>query len=334
MERHQVAGVAVALIHDGDLVWSQGYGFADRAAGIPVTPDTIFQVASISKSVSAWGVMRLVETGKLVVDAPVGQYLTRWQLPPSEFDHGEVTIYRLLSHTAGLSLPGYAGFEPGQPLPSLEESLSGPTGEEDGVRVILEPGSEYSYSGGGYTVLQLVIEEVSGETFADFMRREVLEPLGMAHSGFEWTPEMQALTATAYDAGGQPLPNYLFTTQAAAGLYATAPDLARFVAAGLPGLGSEQAGQDVLLPETIELMYQPAPATNGGYGLGYSSYALLDGTRVVYHGGHNQGWEARFEAAPEKGTGIVILTNSDAGADLIMDVITVWENCLVVCGCF
>ena len=138
------------------------------AAGRPVDGDTVFQAASISKTLTAWGVMRLVEQGALELDAPVGRYLTRWQLPPSPYNHDGVTIRRLLSHTAGLSLHGYPGIAPEQPLPTLEESLSGGHPGAEDVRVVSEPGTTYAYSGGGYTLLQLVVEEVTGEK--DFER--------------------------------------------------------------------------------------------------------------------------------------------------------------------
>ena len=230
-----IPGAAVALVDHGEVVWSKGYGVADKATGAAVTPETVFQAASISKSVTAWGVMRLVEKGKLVLDAPVEGYLTPWHLPASQFDRSGVTIRRLLSHTSGLSVRGYAGLERSLPLPTVEQSLSGDTRGAGAVYLEMQPGTGFSYSGGGYTLLQLVIEEVAQEKFSDYMQREVLHPLGMEHSSFEWTPEIQARTASAYDRSGSLLPNYLYTEAAAAGLYTTAVDLAKFVAASMTG---------------------------------------------------------------------------------------------------
>src|SRR5579884_642357 len=125
LARHGVPGVAIALVRNGAVAWAAGYGLADAASGRPVTPETVFQVASVSKPVAAWGIVCLAEQGRLDLDAPVDRYLTRWHLPPSELDVAGVTARRLLSHTAGLSLPGYWGTAPDQPLPTLEESLSG-----------------------------------------------------------------------------------------------------------------------------------------------------------------------------------------------------------------
>ncbi len=242
MEQYKVPGAAMALVGDGEVVWSSGYGLADKDLGVPVIGDTVFQVASISKAVTSWGVMKLVENGRLGLDAPVEQYLTRWHLPPSDFDPSGVTIRRLLSHSAGLSVSGYPGLSPIMALPSLEESLSGNNGGAGEVRITMQPGAQFSYSGGGFTLLQLIIEEVTGETFSAYMQREVLDPLGMSYSSFEWRADLRPATAVAYSEWGSPLPNYLFTEQAA-GLYTTAPDLARFVAAEMPGPHGEPAGR-------------------------------------------------------------------------------------------
>jgi CubicO group peptidase (beta-lactamase class C family) len=325
LEKHNVPGAAVSLVLNGEVVWSAGYGMADRALHIPVTADTVFQVASISKAVTSWGVMRLVETGVLDLDAPVEQYLSRWHLPPSGHDVSGVTIRRLLSHTAGLSVDGYPGYSPDQPLPSLEESLSGHNRGAGEVRIVMEPGAQWRYSGGGYTLLQLIVEEVTGEAFCAYMQREVLEPLGMTHSSYEWRADLHPATAVAYTGGGSPVPNYLFTEQAAAGLYTTAPDLARFVAANMPGPNGEPAGRGVLTPDTLALMFTPAVQLQGpgeAWGLGYNLLALTDGSVVIKHAGSNQGWRAFFEAVPDWGKGIVVLTNSENGMSLIEDVVS------------
>ncbi len=344
LKQYQAPGAAVALVRGGEVVWSKGYGLADKERNIPVTTDTVFQVASISKSVTAWGVMRLAQNGQLDLDAPVAQYLTRWQLPPSEYDAGGVTIRRLLSHSAGLSLHGYPGLPPDQPLPSLEESLSGNNGGAGDVRIVMEPGAQYSYSGGGYTLLQLVIEEVTGQSFSDYMQREILDPLGMSHSSFEWRSDLQPATAVGYNLAGRPHPNFLFTEKAAAGLYTTAPDLARIVAAGMPGPNGAAAGRGVLEPETLDLMFTPVVPLQGiekflggAMGLGHFVETLPDGTKAVSHGGSNQGWQLQFMALPERGEGIVILTNGDRGMDVYVEVLRAWGRWLgtgapAICG--
>lgn len=332
LRQYRVPGAALALVEKGELVWVQGYGLADEQHHIPVTADTVFQVASISKAVTSWGVMRLVEAGRLELDAPVERYLTRWHLPPSEYDAQGVTLRRLLSHSAGISLHGYPGLPPGRPLPSLEESLSGENGGAGEVRLRMPPGAQYSYSGGGYTLLQLVIEEVSGEPFVAYMQREILDPLGMEQSSFEWRADLQPVTAVGYDPAGQPYPNYLFTEKAAAGLYTTAADLARFVAAEMSGPHGEPAGRGLLAPQTLGSMFTPVVPLGGiegkwlgvSMGLGHFIESLPDGARAVSHTGANQGWNLQFLSVPERGSGIVILTNSDQGSSLCVELLNAW----------
>ncbi len=318
LEQYKVPGAAIALVRDGEVVWSAGYGLADKERGVPVTVDTVFQAASISKAVTSWGVMKLVENGQLKLDAPVEQYLTRWHLPPSGYDPSGVTIRRLLSHSAGLSVHGYPGLRPDAQLPSLEASLSGNNGGGGEVRIIMEPGTQFSYSGGGFTLLQLIIEEVTGETFSAYMQREVLYPLGMSHSSFEWRADLRPATAVAYSEWGGPLPNYFFTEQAAAGLYTTAPDLARFVAAEMTGPKGELAGRGVLAPETLTLMFKPVIQSQG---LGQGISRLPDGSVSIQHWGGNAGWRGVIRAYPKWDVGVVVLTNSDNGENLIGDVL-------------
>jgi len=326
----------MALVGGGQVVWSRGYGMADKEAHIPVDASTVFQVGSLSKAVAAWGALKVAESGALDLGMPIGTYLHRWQTPAwTSFDPKGVTGYRILSHTAGLSVHGYGGYLPGTTLPTLEESLSGATGYA--VYVAQAPGMGFLYSGGGYTVMQLAIEEVTGQAFASYLRTNILLPLGMTSSAFEWLPELQARTAVAYSASGQRQPNYLFAEQAAAGLYSTAADYARFVAAGV--VKSDQPlGRGVLAPSSVELSQTSAPASAGAkpnltdglfdpattYGLGTFITRLSNGARLVYHSGVNAGWRCEWAALPDLGQGIVVLTNSDNGRPLESDVICDW----------
>ena len=328
LNSYGVPGIAIAITRNGEIVWVQGYGLADTEHGTPVTAETVFQLASLSKTIAAWGVMHLVEEGRLNLDAPAEQYLTRWHLPPSEYDADGVTIGRLLSHTAGLSLHGYPGFPPNAALPSLEESLSGATNDAGSVYILQEPGSGHTYSGGGYTLLQLIIEEVTGEPFADYMQREILTPLGMSRSAYVWLPELQPMTATGYDSEGYAEPNYLFAAQAAAGLYSTASDFGSFIAAAMPGPDGEPAGRGILSPEAVALMTSPHPEANGEYGLGYAMETLPNGMRMASHYGANYGWAAYYALMPEPREGIVILTNSDNGFSVIEEITNLWAEWL------
>ena len=338
-----IPGASVALIQNGQVAWANSYGLADVQQRAPVSTRTIFQAASISKTVTAWGVMKLVDEGKLALDAPAETYLHRWHIPASDFDPRGVTVRRLLNHTSGLADVEFLGYPPGQPLPTLEESLTNgppaPTGRMKdspgsmnvgSVRLVAPPGQRYVYSDANYVVLQLLIEEVTGESFADYMQGAVLTPLGMTDSSFARTPELIARTATPYDFREEPLPDYRFTELAPAGLYTTASDLARFVAAGL----GELAGSGVISPASVQWMITPAariPGFDGwvyanAYGLGYFIDTPPNGKILISHMGGNLGWSCEFAASPSTGNGIVIMTNGSTGHEVFSNVLTAWTD--------
>jgi len=302
--------VALGLIEDGRL-----FDARFVSVGRPVDRDTLFQVASLSKWITALGVMTLVETGKVDLDAPVDTYLKRWKLPPSEFDNREVTVRRLLSHTAGLTDGlGYAGFEPGRPIQPLPDSLTraadASPGRDGVVRVGQRPGEAWDYSGGGYTLLQLLIEDVTGETFDAYMRRAVLGPLGMSRSTFVLPEGVQNL-ADIYDVGGKPATHYRFTATGAASLYTSVADLTRLIRAHTPGPQGEPPGRGVLRPQTLREMQRPHASQFGAdiWGLGVILYAPNgSGGHIVGHDGNNEpaiNTAARFD--PASGDGIVVL---------------------------
>jgi CubicO group peptidase (beta-lactamase class C family) len=289
-------------------------------AGDSVNSETLFQVASLSKWISAWGVMTLVEAGKLDLDAPVATYLTRWTLPESEFDNSKVTVRRLLSHMAGLTDGlGYAGFAPGAKVQSLEESLTraadASPGADGRVRVGLAPGTKWKYSGGGYTLLQLVIEEASGEAFESYMQRAVFQPLGMNRSTFAFDPDKLSNLAPLYDADGKEAAHGRFTALAAACLYTTASDMTRFIQAHLTGSSGEPAGRSVLKPETLKLMRQPHASQMGAdiWGLGTMLYVPNGaGDFIIGHDGKRQpAINTAVRLNPSTGDGIVVLQSGN-----------------------
>lgn len=279
--------VAFLLIEDGQIF----DGFT-ASVGRPVSIDTLFQVASLSKWVTAWGVMTLVEAGRLDLDVPVSRYLTRWALPESEFNNDGVTVRRLLSHTAGLTDGlGHNGFAPGVDVQRLEDyltqALDAETGTSGGVHVSVEPGSEFIYSGGGFNLLQLIIEEVSGATFHEYMREAVFVPLGMSQSTYFIDDENSPNLAPFYDLDGSPATHFRFTSLGATSLYTTARDLFRFVTAHLPGSHGEPVGRGVLTAETVRLMRKPHASTMGidVWGLGTILYSSNNEGDVIF--GHD-----------------------------------------------
>ncbi|MGJ1196015.1 serine hydrolase domain-containing protein [Sphingobacterium spiritivorum] len=326
-----IPGVAVAVIRDGKIAWTQCIGYADTETKKPITTHTIFNVGSVSKVVSAWGFMQLVEKGLVKLDEPVNSYLMRWKLPPSSYDISKVTLRRMLSHTAGLSVHGYGGSEQGAKLLSLEESLLGKTKRnKESVSVIIAPGTKWKYSGGGYTLAQLLLEEATKENFAKYMKENVFKPLGLNHTNYEWTEEMNANSATAYDTLRNPIKNRIFTEQAAAGLQTTILDMAHW--AELSITANPKQLNKVLKPETIKLMEQLVNTTSndGQHGLGYRIFNW-DGIQTVGHTGENDGWCASvFLHIPTK-SGLVILCNgSNWKDDLRNPMYSVWAKSVLM----
>lgn len=303
IETYQVPAASVALIQDGEITYAEGFGIANEETELAATGDTIYNVASIAKIVTAWGTLKLVEEGKLDLDAPVSQYLTRWELPPSEFND-EVTIRRILSHTAGLSVEGYAGYRQSDELPTLEGLLDGDAGQA--VAVIHEPGTEFQYSGGGFVLLQLIIEEVTEQDFAEYMSEAVLEPLGMENSVYG-LPEDENL-ALPYQVVGLTLRQLQFRSVAAGGFYTTANDFAKFMQA----LTSTEENEAWISPENRAIIFAPAEATDDGYGFGVFRYQVDEET-IYWHDGINRGWRSIFVTLPS-GTSLVVLTNSNNGS--------------------
>jgi CubicO group peptidase (beta-lactamase class C family) len=336
LHEYNVPGLAVALIRNGVVVWMKGYGFADVASARPITPDTAFNVGSLSKTATAWGVMRLVERGNVELDQPVDAYLKGWRLPPSKFEAKQVTIRRVLSHTAGISNHDYHGWDPASPLPPIVDSLSGKTGTGE-VRVVSPPGTGFGYSGADYAIMQLLIESVSGLSFRDYMKAEVFQPLGMKETGFGLPPDFAQTMALPYGPFDEPLPRLRYNELAAAGLTTTLRDLATLATAGLSGPHGVPPGHGVLKPQTIELMQTPQPHTrwadrdpygpNPQYGLGYTVRPdQFAGEAGVGHGGSNRGWESLLQIIPATGDGIVMMTNSSNGSAVISMVLCSWRR--------
>ncbi len=322
MEEARVPGVAIGLVEDGEVVAVEAWGSAAAGADSPVADDTVFNVGSIAKSVTAWAVMVLAERGRLDLDAPVSTYLTRWRLPGAT---PEVTARRLLSHTAGISLPAVPAYPAGAAVPPIERALADP---DSGAAAAGPPGEAWSYSGGGYGILQLVVEEVSGQPFEAFVREAVLEPLWMTCTGFGPPGSTGCDEAAPHDTLGQRTGDLAFAMTAAAGLRTTARDLARFVAAGLPGPDGAPPGRGVLSPESVALLHAPAPGADQGYGLayglGHNLIPVAGGGRSVGHAGSNPGWAAVATAIPATGDGIVILTNGSGGLGVYKWVLCDW----------
>lgn len=266
-------GAEVAVVEDGEVAWSRGFG---------LDATTVLQAGSISKTVAAAAILALADEGVLDLDTPVASYLHAWALPAGFPDPDAVTLRRLLSHTAGIGTPGYLGRPADLQLPTTAEALAG---IEQSEKV-----GAYAYSGGGFTIAQEVAEEVTGQPFAEVVRRTVLAPLAMTSSGYACA-------------------GYRYAEAAAAGLCTTAADLARFAI----WLGSDD-------PRAVA-MRRPAAGTDGHYGLGTE----VDGG-TVGHLGVNRGFHAELRVDPAARVGVVVLTNGDRGGEVVDAVLRAWHG--------
>lgn len=312
MKHFRVPGLSVAFFENGKIQWVRTYGFADVEAQRAVTPDTIFQAASIAKPVVATATMRLVQENRLNLDEDVNQKLQTWKLPENGYTtRQKVTVRRLLSHTAGLGVHGFTGYAAGEPLPTVVQILDGQKpANSQSVRVEAEPGSGYSYSGGGYVVVRMLLSDVTGSNFPDLMRRLVLDPIGMSHSTFaQPLPDnMQGSAATAYQSNGQPFAGrfHIYPELGPDGLWSTPTDLARFAIE----IQNEASGTSnkVLSQSTVQVMLAPVKAQHSlGFEVGDA-----DGKAWFGHGGSNFGFFSQLYAFKQVGgQGVAIMTNGN-----------------------
>jgi CubicO group peptidase (beta-lactamase class C family) len=307
-------------MNEGRIAWARGYGVTDADSGEPVTSETLFQAASISKPVAAMAALRLVEDGVLDLNTPVNTYLKSWKLPENKHtQENPVTLRHLLTHTGGLTVHGFPGYSPDGPVASTIEVLdgSGPA-NTDPIRVNRLPGSEWRYSGGGYTVMQQLLEDVTGVAFPDLMRRLVLDPAGMVSSSYEQPlpPERAALAARAHDDEGRPFRDvwHIYPEMAAAGLWTTPTDLARLALAVQAAYRGDEGG--VLSQGMTVAQLTPTVEDQGlGFGVGGT------GSEARFsHGGSNFGFKAHFLAFVEGGRGVMVMTNGDRGGRLADEV--------------
>jgi CubicO group peptidase (beta-lactamase class C family) len=313
-------GVSVAVINDGKIEWAKGYGVAETGAGAPVTPRTLFQAASLSKPVAALAALRLVGQGKLVLDQDVNERLASWKVPENEFTKGEkVTLRRLLSHSAGLTVSGFPGYSADAPVPALVQVLDGQKpANTAAIRADVVPGTIWRYAGGGYTVMQQLLMDVTGRPFPLLLADLVLRPIGMKDSTYEQPlPEARrAAAASGHLTDGGLLPGryHTYPEMAAAGLWTTPTDLARFL------MEIQQALQGRSKILTPAMARQMVTVQKGSYGLGLGIEG--SGPSATFgHGGSNAGFRCGMTASVESGRGAVVMTNGDQGGRLASEIL-------------
>ena len=322
MRELKIPGVSVAVFDKGQIEWTRGWGVADATTGQKVEPDTRFQAASLSKPVAAATALVLVSRGLMSLDADINTYLTRWKLPENEFTaKRKVTLRHLLSHTGGVTVSGFRGYARDEPVPTPLQLLDGAKpANSAAVRVDIPVGTRYRYAGGGYSVVQLAIEEVTKRSFADTARELVLEPLGMRDSTYVQPPpaERHEKAATAHRASGEPIPGrwHTYPEGAAAGLWTTPADLARFAIA-IQQTAAGTAKIAIMSRELASAMMRPV-IDDYGLGLGISG----TGRETRYgHGGSNAGFRCTFTAYKDTASGVVVMTNADRGGEILQDIV-------------
>ena len=316
MRRLHVPGVSVAVMRGGVLDWAKGYGVT-QAGGAAVTPETLFQAGSISKPVTALAALRLVWQGRLSLEGDVNNRLVGWKLPVPPGVH--VSLRELLSHTAGATVHGFPGYAAGAPVPSVEDVLAGRSPANTAAVVVdTAPGTIWRYSGGGYTVVQKLIGDVTGRPFDDVLRDEVLRPAGMAHSSFAQPLGAASLAGAAMpsDASGKPVPGgpHTYPELAAAGLWTTPSDLLRFAVAVRDSAGGKQGA---LLDRSLAA--QMLTPGRGDWGLGLEIHGSL-GDRDFSHGGSNEGYENFLVAFTGSGDGVAVMTDGAQGSELALEI--------------
>jgi CubicO group peptidase (beta-lactamase class C family) len=322
MDKMRVPGVSVAVIRDFEIHWAKGYGTGDVTTGAPVTPETIFQAASISKPTAAMGVMRLVQDGRMSLDADINSFLKSWRLPASEHTRDRaVTLRSLLSHTSGLGDGfGFPGYHPKEPLPSLVQILNGEKPSNTG-KVLMDrpPFTAFKYSGGGVTIVQLAVTDATGRSFPELMKSLVLDPIGMRNSGFEQplSAERDRTAARAHSGRGAAMDAkwHVYPELQAAGLWTTPSDLARLAIE----LQNALQGKSSRVLSASSAREMVTPVGVGDFAIGFGLRKLGEGW-YFGHGGSNWGFQCDLVAHLRKGYGVAIMTNADTGGVVVTEI--------------
>ena len=316
MQFYKTPAVSIAVINEGRTEWARAYGTLEVGGKEPATTNTTFQAASLSKPIAAMAALRLVQQGKLDLDTDVNAVLKSWRIPENEFNRTEkVTLRRILSHTAGLTVQGFLGYATDAPVPSVRAILDGVSpANSPPIRVDTVPGTRFRYSGGGYVVLQQLLTDTTGQQFPDVMNQLVLKRLGMDHSSFQHP--LSGMAAGHLPNGQEIQGGYFrYPELAAAGLWTTPTDLARFVIEIQNSLHGKS--QRVLTPAMMSQMLTPQ-TENSGLGI------FVDGTGLSLRfsfSGSNVGFKSYLVGYFDSGQGAVVMTNSENGAQLILEIL-------------
>ncbi len=321
MAHYNVPGVSIAVLNNGQIEWAKGYGYTAQDSLRRVTAKTLFQAASISKPVAALSALLLVDEGKISLDQDVNTYLKTWKAPENAFTEKEkITLRRLLTHTAGLTVHGFRGYALGEKIPTTRQVLNGePPANSAKIQPDTFPGAIWRYSGGGYTVMQQLVADVSGIPFPEFMETHVLKKIGMKNSTY-YQPlpfPLRSRASLGHRSDGKKVTGdwHTYPEMAAAGLWTTPSDLMHYAMAVQKMVGQNPKG--ILSKETAEKMLLK---DKGNWGLGPSLSG--EGENLLFsHGGSNEGFKCAFFAFARKGQGVAIMTNGDGGSALVEEIL-------------
>lgn len=326
MKFYKTPGVSVAVINNGAIEWARGYGVREAGRIDPVNPETLFQAASISKPVTAMATLKLVQEGVLKLDDDVNQKLTSWKVPDNRFTKDrKVTLRNILSHSAGLTVHGFNGYVAGEQIPTLLQILNGVKPANSGVvKVDHQPNQQFKYSGGGYVIIQQLLSDVTGKPFNKFMKEIVLDKLGMKRSAYQQPlPESKRmLAASGHDDRGGMIRGawHIYPEMSPAGLWTTPSDLAQFAIEIQKSVNGKSS--NVLDRKITTEMLTPQI---GGWGLGLQLAGKGESARFV-HGGANEGFKSVMIAFKNTGQGAVVMTNSNKGTQLAIEIIKSISN--------
>ena len=326
MKSYGVKGVSIAVIHNYQVEWARGFGWADEGDQRPVTTNTVFQAGSISKSLNSVGVMLLVQRHQLELDNDINDYLRGWKFPYDSVSKGaKITLGNLLSHTGGLSIHGFPGYEKTDSLPTLDQVLDGKRpANTDAVRSISEPGKKFIYSGGGTTISQLIVMNTTGMPYAQFMWQNVLQPMGMDHSSYAQPPPASKDRATGYLQGGMEVPGkyHIYPEQAAAGLWTTPSDLGKYIIESQLAFQGKSA--KVLNQSSTRTRLSPYidSISGGGGRIGLGVFLFQKGKHLYFnHDGSDVGFLSNYYGCFDGGNGVVVMINNDTGFGLIRELV-------------
>lgn len=322
MKRYGVKGMSIAVIQDYKIAWAKGYGWADKAEKRPVTTETLFEPGSISKTLNAVGILKLAQENRLDLNTDINQYLKSWKFPYDSLSKGKkITLAEILSHQAGLTVHGFPGHNRFGDIPTVYQVLDGKVpAVTPAVRSAFEPNLKFQYSGGGTTISQVILTDITGQPYDKWMYENVLKPIGMTHSSYAFPDPNGDLShyASAYYSDGSPVLNKfrLYPEQAAAGLWMTPSDLCNYIIDMQLAL---KGGKSKVLNEEMVNLHL-TPYNNGPAGMG--TFILdINGARYFEHGAGNDGFCGQFYGSMDDGYGVAIFLNTDDGT-LLYDVIS------------